>query len=215
MKLLNYDKVLCLSPHPDDVELGMMGTIMKYWDTEFHILCLTKGGAKGYDATNKLDRRSEVDMAWKTTGITNVKIIHSKYDYFEDTSEPGWINYIENEFVKKYSYDCIFTPSGDDSMFEHRFVNKFGSALCRFSDISLIEYHAFSTLNSWRPNFFVSINNQHTTKMKSLKSFKSQSDKVYFKEDTLNAFHSNFQCSKKGLSFVEQFKIIELFGGEY
>ena len=34
MKFLNYDKVLCLSPHPDDVEYGMLGTIMKYKDTK-------------------------------------------------------------------------------------------------------------------------------------------------------------------------------------
>ena len=27
----------------------------------------------------------------------------------------------------------------------------------------------------------------------------------------LDAFHSNFQCSKRGLNVVEQFKIIEIF----
>ena len=30
MKLFNFDRVLCLSPHPDDVEYSMLGTIMKY-----------------------------------------------------------------------------------------------------------------------------------------------------------------------------------------
>ena len=29
MKFLGFNKVLCLSPHPDDVEFGMMGTILK------------------------------------------------------------------------------------------------------------------------------------------------------------------------------------------
>ena len=43
MKLLNYDKVLCLSPHPDDVEYGMLGTICKYKDTQFEIVVLYKG----------------------------------------------------------------------------------------------------------------------------------------------------------------------------
>ena len=198
MKFLNLNRVLCLSPHPDDVEIGVMGTIFTYNKTSFDILCLTKGGAKGYDETNKLDRRKEVDDAWKYSAIDNVQVHHAKYDYFEDCTEPGWINYIENKFVKKNNYDGILIPTSEDSMFEHRFVNNFGSALCRFSPISLIEYHTFSSLNSWKPNLFVDIESVYHMKLKSLEQFKSQSHKSYFEKKSLNAFHSNFQCNKKG-----------------
>ena len=44
MKFLNCNKVLCLAAHPDDVEYGMLGSIMKYTDTKFDILVLSKGG---------------------------------------------------------------------------------------------------------------------------------------------------------------------------
>ena len=215
MKFLNLKRVLCLSPHPDDVEIGMMGTIFTYHDTKFDILCMTKGGAKGYDNTNELDRRKEVDNVWNfwKPGVTDhVQVHHSKYDYFEDSTEPGWINYIENEFIKKYDYDGLFIPTKEDSMFEHRFVNGFGAALCRFSPISIIEYHTFSSLNSWQPNLFVDIQSIYHEKCNSLQEFKSQSHKSYFKRKSLDAFHNNFQCNKKGKGMVEQFKIIELFG---
>ena len=215
MKFLNLKKVLCLSPHPDDVEIGMMGTIFTYRGTKFDILCMTKGGAKGYDNTNELDRRKEVDNVWNfwKPGVTDhVQVHHSKYDYFEDCTEPGWINYIENEFIKKYDYVGLFIPTKEDSMFEHRFVNGFGAALCRFSPISIIEYHTFSSLNSWQPNLFVDIQSIYHEKCNSLQEFKSQSHKSYFKRKSLDAFHNNFQCNKKGKGMVEQFKIIELFG---
>ena len=215
MKFLNLKKVLCLSPHPDDVEIGMMGTIFTYRGTKFDILCMTKGGAKGYDNTNELDRRKEVDNVWNfwKPGVTDhVQVHHSKYDYFEDCTEPGWINYIENEFIKKHDYDGLFIPTKEDSMFEHRFVNGFGAALCRFSPISIIEYHTFSSLNSWQPNLFVDIQSIYHEKWNSLQAFKSQSHKSYFKRKSLDAFHNNFQCNKKGKGMVEQFKIIELFG---
>tara|TARA_B100000902_G_scaffold55302_2_gene61991 strand:+ start:1358 stop:2005 length:648 start_codon:yes stop_codon:yes gene_type:complete len=215
MKFLNLEKVLCLSPHPDDVEIGMMGTIMRHEETHFDVLCLTKGGAKGFDETNKLNRRDEVDAVWNRANVLNTNVYHSKYDYFEDTTEPGWINYIENKFVKPKDYDCIMIPTSEDSMFEHRFVNKFGSALCRFSDISLIEYRSFSTLNSWLPNLFIDMDDEYVRKEISLKLFTSQLHKIYFQKPALEAFHSNFQCNKKGLNRVEQFKIIELFGGKY
>ena len=134
------------------------------------------------------------------------------FEYFEELNEPGWINYIENEFIRKNNYDCIFMPTSDESMFEHRFVNGFGAALCRFSPISIIEYHTFSSLNSWQPNLFVDIQSIYHEKWNSLQAFKSQSHKSYFKRKSLDAFHSNFQCNKKGKGMVEQFKIIELFG---
>ena len=213
MKFLNFQRVLCISPHPDDVEVGMMGSVLKHSDTHFDVLCLTRGGAKGFDETNKLNRRAEVDNVWNSLNIKNVSVYHPKYEYFEELNEPGWINYIENEFIRKNNYDCIFMPTSDDSMFEHRFVNGFGTALSRFSLISLIEYHAFSTLNTWQPNLFISVKKEYKDKLKALKLFKSQSNKSYFQKPTLDSFHSNFQCSKKGIKVVEQFKIIELFGG--
>ena len=117
-----------------------------------------------------------------------------------------------DKFVKKKKYSGILIPTGDDSMFEHRFVNKFGSALCRFSPMSLIEYHTVGTVNDWKPNLFIDIESVYPKKIKSLEEFKSQITKSYLQRKSLNAFHSNFQCSKRGMGMVEQFKIIELLG---
>ena len=33
MKFLNFNKVLCLCAHPDDVEYGMLGSMSKFTDT--------------------------------------------------------------------------------------------------------------------------------------------------------------------------------------
>ena len=75
MRFLNFQKVLCLSPHPDDVEVGMMGSVIKHKDTHFDILCLTRGGAKGFDNTNQQDRRGEVNDVWNTLDIKNISIL--------------------------------------------------------------------------------------------------------------------------------------------
>ena len=215
MKLLNLKRVLCLSPHPDDVEYSMLGTIVKHQDTTFDVLCLSCGGAKGFDDTNKLNRREEVLNVWsslKHNNYNNVTLSFAECDYLEDKTEPGWINYIENEFINKQKYDAIFIPPEKDSMYEHRFVNKFGSALIRKDAISLIEYHTVSTLNCWKPNVFIDIDEVYESKLSALNKFVSQIDKSYFTEDTLDSFHSNFQCRKRGVKVVEQFKILEMFG---
>lgn len=211
MKLLGFNKVLCLSPHPDDVELGMLGTILKYSNTHFDILCMTKGGAKGFDSTNNLNRLSEVKNAWGLSNTNNVSIILSDCDYFEDKNgTPGWVNWLENNFTLKKEYNCIFLPTCDDSMYEHKFVNSLGFPLVRVKPISLIEYKTVSTLNTWQPNMFIDISKKYKTKLKCLKEFKSQQNKSYFSEDVLNIFHTNFQYKKKGINLVEQFKIIDI-----
>ena len=40
MQFLNSEKILCISPHPDDTELSISGSIMKFNHTKFDILCL-------------------------------------------------------------------------------------------------------------------------------------------------------------------------------
>lgn len=210
---------MCLSPHPDDIEIAMMGSVIKFTETHFDILCMTKGGAKGFDPTNARDRRREVDQCWSKINSTNFKVIHSHVDYFEDLTEPGWINYIEKQFIDINNYDALFVPSGLDSMLEHRLVNRIGPPLCRkpvahpARPLSLIEYHICSTLNEWVPNLFVDIGAHLQSKLNALSVFVSQSEKGngYFDNQAQIAFHTNYQCAKKGYFVAEKFRIIDLF----
>jgi LmbE family N-acetylglucosaminyl deacetylase len=211
MKFLDYKKVLCLSPHPDDVEYSMLGTIIKCHETSFSVLCMTKGGTKCLNTVDD-NRLVEVKRAWETANASNATIYFSNCSLFEDKDrDPGWVNYIENKFIKEGNYDCILIPTKDDSMFEHRFVNGLAAALARHSPISIIEYRTPSTLNSWQPNLFINIGNFYDRKLESLDCFTSQQDKRYFTKSALDMFHMNFQCGKKGIDVVEQFKIIEIY----
>lgn len=213
MKFLNFDKILCLSPHPDDVEYGMLGTILKHVDTEFDILCLTSGGK--YDITVEGDSRlNETKELWSSAELYNANIYFTEHQYFSATQEDGWVNLIEERYTKKNNYDAIMLPSMSDSHFEHRYVSGFGPALCRVSAISLVEYATPSALQEWIPNFFVDVKKVYKTKKGLLKKFTSQQKRSYFSDSTINGFHTDFQCSKKGLSVVEKFRIVTAYGAE-
>ena len=45
-------------------------------------------------------------------------------------------------------------------------------------------------------------------KLNRLALFESQKDKSYFSEESIKSFHSNYQCSTRGMTSVESFKII-------
>jgi LmbE family N-acetylglucosaminyl deacetylase len=209
-KFLNFNRVLCLSPHPDDIEYSMAGTILKHTDTHFDILCLTHGG--DFDSTTiNTDRIQEVKDAWHQSNVTNYTLHFSPYVYLKTMDIDGWVNYIETEFISKYNYDCIFTPSDADSHFEHKIVCSLGYPLTRISKISIIEYYSPSTLETWVPNVFIDITDHYDTKRKMLLQFKSQQHRSYFNPVTLLGFHTNFRCSKRKIDFVEQYRFKQVF----
>ena len=136
MKFLGFNKVLCLSPHPDDVEFGMMGTILKYNDTHFDILCLSSGG--DFDNTTGQNRLQEVQDAWGNQ--PNVTLHFTKLKLLKELNHDAWVNFIETLFTNKEEYDCLFVPTKEDSHFEHKIVNELASPLTRIKNISILEY---------------------------------------------------------------------------
>ena len=206
MKFLNFDRVLCLSPHPDDAEYSISGTVLKYTNTQFDLLCLTQGG--DCDKTTSSSRLKEVVDVWNTSKATNYKLLFTTTSLLKDKNIDQWIAYIENDFLKQVNYDCILVPSEYDSHFEHVIVSSFAAPLSRVSPYSIIQYKSPSTLSTWIPNLFVSIGDQYTTKKRMLTKFESQGNKPYFSSQVLDGFHTDFQCMKKGKGFVESFKII-------
>jgi len=209
MKFLNFNRVLCLSPHPDDTEYSIAGVILKHQDTHFDILCMTQGG--DCDSTSGVGRIHEVRNAWSTTNAKNYSLFFSDVKFLKDRGTDEWINYIETNFTRNFEYDCIMTTSEYDSHFEHVIVSSLAAPLSRVKPYSIIQYKSPSTLDKWTPNLFVSLGDFYYFKKKMLQEFKSQTHHEYFGDFVLDGFHSNFQCMKKGQGFVESYKIITMY----
>ena len=210
MRFLNCDKVLCLAAHPDDVEYGMLGSIMKYTDTQFDILVLSEGG--NFDESTSTDRHRECESIWED--IDNIQGSFLPIKHLANISEDELINTIESKFDIG-TYDSICTPPLEDAHFEHRKVNRAAYSLVRRTSCGLVTFRTPSAVDEWIPNFFVDLT-KHTTKSgaivmfakkNALLKFTSQQSKSYFKDNSINSFHSNYQCSQRDMSFVESFRI--------
>jgi len=206
MKFLGFDRVLALSPHPDDVEYGIAGSIMKFRETQFDLLCLTQG------TSTDESRLFEVKKFWELLNLPNVNLIFSGIPAFEDKSQAQWITWIEGNTSFSESYQAILGTSAIDSHFEHHIVNGFMQALCRSACISIIEYKSPSSLHTWIPNLFVEITEVMDKKSNALRStFLSQLDAPYFSDQAIRQFHSDFLNLKKGRKFNEAYRIITLY----
>lgn len=207
MALLGFKRVLCLSPHPDDVELSMFGTVAKYPEVEFSIACCSTGGI--WDTSSSVTRYREILDFWKKSGRENVKV-SLLYSNISEIDEGGWVYKIESEF-DFCTFDALFVPPTLDIHFEHTKIGRIGRALIRKKPLALLEYRTISTLPEWTPNFFVDIEETYEEKVKLLQSIGTQAGKVYFSEPVLNALHSDVLCLKQGVRKVEMYRILSCY----
>ncbi len=209
MKFLNLDRVLCLSAHPDDTEYGLLGSMMKFDETIFDVLVLSNGG--DFDNTTGESRQKECMGIWDRVQF-NVSGRFFPKSYVKDTSEDEWVNLIEQEYDIN-DYDCILSLPVQDSHFEHRMVNHIAYALVRGSKCGIVTYRTSSTLEEWIPNFHVQVKEYVDEKVDILRrNFVSQKDKLYFQEDMILDFHTNYLCSKVGAGYVESFRVERVYG---
>ena len=223
MKFLNYNRVLCLSPHTDDVEYCMLGTIMKYKNTKFDIIVLSEGG--DFDESTAKSRQEECKKVWEH--IDNLNGSFFELDYIKNIPEDELISKI-NEKYNFDDYQALFVPASTDAHQDHRKISMISSALVRKHSCGIIEYRTPSVLEEWTPNFFVDLNHighrntedGHSKdtdlvflaatwyiKLNRLKRFESQQDKLYFDDESLKSFHSTYQCARRGITHVESFRI--------
>lgn len=212
MRFLSYDKVLCLSPHPDDIEISMSGLIRKYVDTKFYIYCMSYGTST--DNTSDKSRLKEADLFWQLIGAPNVEIIPPYKNAFEEITSAEWMTNIDT-IVNELKPKAIFTPPQLDSHQEHRFVNDMVYVAIRSKPISFIEYKSASVTNEWTANYFVDITRFFDEKVVCLrKAFSSQIDSRYFSTKCLTNFHVDYVSSKKGIDTTEQFNIKVIYDND-
>lgn len=203
---LKFERTLCLSPHPDDVELSMFGTIVKFSSTQFDVLCLSIGGR--YDPSSSLKRHEEIRSFWKSSGCENVNLFFLS-DFLTSESEGWWVSQIEKKFPL-WVYDSLCVPPAADTHFEHRLVNQVGQALVRNAPLGLLEYRTVSTTGSWCPNLYVNIEREYEQKLQHLQRISTQREKVYFGEKVLNALHSDVASLRRGVEKVEMYRVLQL-----
>ena len=201
---LGNKRVMCLNPHPDDVEYSMSGTILKYEDTIFDIYVLSLGG--DLDSTLGDARHNEIVAFWED--VDNVNLIYvtglQPHEFRQDLA----VSLLEKVYDLQ-QYDAIFIPCREDNHFFHTEISDLGRALCRVSKFNLYEYFTPSAAINWVPDLIVEIELQYEYKMERLLEIKSQLKHIYFSEFCLNAFHTDLHYNKKGFGWIEKFKVLD------
>ncbi len=163
--------VLAIGAHPDDIEFGCAGTLMKYADTghSVYAMVLTGGGMGG----SKSVRQKEAEEAALKMGVK--EIIWGSYQDTELPPSKSLIDDIEKA-IESVQPSFIFVHHQDDTHQDHRFLAQ--AAISATHYIRNVLFFEGPTSVDFSPNVFVDITTHMDRKMEVLAAHTSQMEKT-------------------------------------
>ncbi|MFN3476005.1 MAG: PIG-L deacetylase family protein [Candidatus Methylomirabilales bacterium] len=159
--------ILAIGAHPDDIEFGCGGTLIKYAlkGHDIYLLILTDGGRGGDPA----ERRKEQEEAAKVLGAKELF-----WGGYQDTEVP-----LDRELIQKVEVifhlvrpDLILVHFGDDTHQDHRHLSTSVVTASRYTR-NVLFYEGPTTAN-FTPSVFVDIEAVLERKLAALKAHASQ-----------------------------------------
>lgn len=172
--------VLAVGAHPDDVELGVGGTLAAHASMGDRLVILTmSGGSVGGNAgARHLEAQAAAD-------IVGARLIHLGFEDTHLDPASGPITAVE-EVVREIQPDQIYTHSFRDRHQDHRAVHQTVQVACR-DTTDLACFQSPSSTTDYQPNRFVDIAEHLETKVAMLRAFTSQAHRNYMAEDIVRA----------------------------
>jgi LmbE family N-acetylglucosaminyl deacetylase len=205
--------ILAIGAHPDDIELGCGGLLIKAARQGHGVFMytLTRGAASG----DPQQRAKELMQSAKFIGAKALWI-----DNFEDTklnvNTSELINHIEF-FINKADPDLILTHSLGDYHHDHRAIAASTLEAGRF--IPNIMSYEIPLTKDFKPQVFYDISDVVDDKVELIKIFWSQQTKLYLKANAIKglaeyrALQSRLNTS---INHVEAFEVLKMcFGKEF
>ena len=203
-------RVLFIGAHPDDVELGCGGTIIRHIEKgdNVFILILSKGenGQNG----RRINRINESIKGLCSVGVkkSNIKILN-----FSDTNfskeKDAIFQEIEN-LCKLKKIDRVYTHTNKESHQDHVTIHEETLRAARnISDILVYESNAY-TSPYFSPNFFIIISKIINQKINLIKNHCSQSGKEYIKIKNIKALAKVRGHQSRMGEYAEGFEVIRI-----
>jgi LmbE family N-acetylglucosaminyl deacetylase len=198
--------ILALGAHPDDVEIGCGGLLIKAARSghNVYICTMTNGAASGDPA----QRTKELNLSAKFIGSKDVAV-----GDFQDSQlevNKALINYIEAN-IDRVDPDLILTHFQGDVHHDHRAVSIATQEAGRFN--SNIVAYEIPLSRSFEPEVYYDISDVIDDKVELIRIFWSQRKKLYTKANAIKAlaeFRGLQSRLNTSIKYVEAFKVVKL-----
>jgi len=204
MKKMN---ILAIGAHPDDIEFGCGGTLIKYTEKghRLFLLVMTEGGL-GAPASVRAQEQLDAIAALGAEDVF--------WGGYEDTlllTDQAMISKIET-VISKVKPDFIFCNFLDDTHQDHRHLAQATISATRY--IRNVLFYEGPTTQNFTPHVFVDISDTLEKKIKALEAHQSQMTKTNIEDLTiveLARSSANFRGIQGRVKYAEAFHSLRLF----
>jgi LmbE family N-acetylglucosaminyl deacetylase len=207
--IMNFKRVLVLSPHTDDGEIGAGGTIARFVDEGKEVYYIAFSSCES-SLPNDLPNdslRKECLQSMKTIGISPERLTVLNYQV---RTFPEHRQEILDDLIKlkpEYQPDLVLVPSSHDMHQDHGVI--YWEALRAFKKESSIwgYEHPWNNL-SFTTDIFVRLDLAHVEKkLEALRKYKSQANRGYMDEERVRALICT-RGAQLDVPYAEAFELI-------
>jgi len=208
---LNFNKILVLSPHTDDGELGAGGTIARFINEgkEVYYFVFSICESSVPKELPKDILKTECLNSLKVLSILPERIQIKQYEVRTFPEHRQEILEDLIEFKNHNAPDLVLVPSSNDVHQDHTVI--YWEALRAFKrDSSIWGYeHPWNNL-TFANDIFIGLNEEHlVAKIKALNEYRSQQDHVYMDEKNIRSLTVT-RGAQINKPYAEAFELIRL-----
>jgi LmbE family N-acetylglucosaminyl deacetylase len=206
---IKMTNILFIGAHPDDIELGCGGTLIKHLNNKYNVFALiVSDGERGLNG-NRYKRITETKNALVDIGFkeSNIIFLHIPDTLFIENRKVI-LSSIE-QICEEHNVERVYTHTNKEYHQDHIVV--FEETLRgarKVPDILTYETNAH-TFSTFSPNYFVDISDVFDKKVLLLNHHHSQAKKEYFKPDVIESL-AKFRGSQAKKCYAEGFEIIRM-----
>lgn len=204
---MEYKRILAIGAHPDDIELGCGGSLIKYIHegNKVYGLVLTKG-EKG----NHPSDLSECKKSAKKMGLEKIIVLNFRDANLVEGCE--LVTAIRSHIIK-YRPNILYCHSPNDYHQDHKVASSASLNAARMGIVkSVFLFEGPSTkVEEFEPHKFTNITNYYVKKIKCLEQYQSQLNK---KGSVLEMDWVNARALNWGLSVRQRSRKGKVFYGE-
>ncbi|MFT5036482.1 MAG: LmbE family N-acetylglucosaminyl deacetylase [Candidatus Azotimanducaceae bacterium] len=202
--------VLAIGAHPDDIEIGCGGALLKHIaDGDTVTILILTGGGRGGDAITGDLSDIRCNEAVAAANILGVKLECWAY---QDTEIPEGFELIQKieKVVGTLKPDRVYVPYGMDTHQDHRITSNASKSACRKVK-QILEYEGPSSYNSFNATYWVDISDHIDKKLESIKVHESQGEKQILKIKSIEGLnlYRGYQSHVEHAEGFVTFKFLE------